>query len=193
MAAVVSQATLASLAFAQDFEIKPNQGNSQKAPQAKPSANNQQPLGWGSSIEVARQARAAQDALNRGDYAAAMTYAQQAAQAAPQNTQLWWLFGYSARLAGKYQVSIDAYQHGLRNQPGSSQGLSGLAQTYVKVGRTDEAIKMLTSLVDANPKDAGNLAVLGELLLGSDPNRGLEYLLRAENAQASARTELLIA
>ncbi len=193
VAAVVSQATLASLAFAQDFEIKPNQGNAQKTTQVKPSTTSQQPLGWGSSIEVARQARAAQDALNRGDYAAAATYAQQAAEAAPQNTQLWWLSGYAARLAGRYQASMDAYQRGLRNQPNSPQGLSGLAQTYVKVGRTDEAIKMLTTVVEANPKDANNLAVLGELLLESDSNRGLEYLRRAENAQASARTELLIA
>ena len=193
MAAVISQATLASLAFAQDFEIKPNQGTSQKAPQAKPSTNNEQQLGWGSSIEVARQARAAQDALNRGDYAAATTFAQQAAAAAPQNTQLWWLFGYSARLANRYSESVDAYQRGLRNQPNSPQGLSGLAQTYVRMGRTEEAVKILTSLVDANPKDASNLVMLGELLLDSDPNRGLDYLHRAENAQASARTELLIA
>jgi tetratricopeptide (TPR) repeat protein len=190
MAAVVSQATMASLALAQDFEIKPSQGSSQKQAAAP---DNRQPLGWGSSIEVARQARAAQDALNRGDYAAAANYAQQAASAAPQNTQLWWLLGYSSRLAGHYQTSIDAYQRGLRNQPGSAEGSSGLAQTYIKMGRTSEAVQILNDLVERNPKDANNLSILGELLVESDPNRGLEYLRRAEAAQSSPRTELLIA
>src|SRR5882724_254704 len=99
MAALVSQATLASLAFGQDFEIKPNNSvaGAEKSSKARPNNSTPSPsqgLGWGSSIDVARQARAAQDALNRGDYAAAMTYAQQAAKSAPQNTQLWFLTGY---------------------------------------------------------------------------------------------------
>ncbi|HKS72475.1 MAG TPA: tetratricopeptide repeat protein [Terriglobales bacterium] len=193
VAAAISQATLASLAFAQDFEIKPNQQSSQKASPGASKSETQQGLGWGSSIEIARQARAAQDALNRGDYNAAMTYAQQAANAAPQNTQLWWLLGYSARLAGHLQASVDAYDRGLKNQPNSAAGLSGLAQTYVKMGRTSEAEKLLTGLVESNPKDPNNLAMLGELLLESDPNKGLEYLRRSEGAQPSPRTELLIA
>ena len=48
---------------------------------------------WGSGIDVARQARAAQDALKRNDYAAAVNYAQQAAKSAPQNAELWFLAG----------------------------------------------------------------------------------------------------
>src|SRR5581483_7536639 len=38
---------------------------------------------WGSGIEVARQSRAAQDALKRNDFAGALAYAQQAAKSAP--------------------------------------------------------------------------------------------------------------
>jgi tetratricopeptide (TPR) repeat protein len=196
MAALVSQATLASLAFAQDFEIKPNQGNAQnQEPRQSSPTNNQggQNLGWGSSIEVARQARAAQDALNRGDYSAAAAYAQQAANAAPQNVQLWWLSGYASRLAGHYQASVDAYQHGLRNQPNSITGRSGLAETYIKMGRTTEATKLLLEVVEANPKDSANLALVGELFLETDPNRALDYLHRADQIQSSPRTELLIA
>lgn len=197
MAALVSQATLASLSFAQDFEINRSSEENSQTQKARPaeSGNGQssQNLGWGSSIEVARQARAAQDALNRGDYAAAATYAQQAANAAPQNTQLWWLSGYASRLAGHYPASVEAYQHGLRNQPNSAAGLSGLAQTYIKMGRTAEATQMLTRVVAANPKDSNNLALVGELLLNADANQALEYLRRAEEQQPSARSELLIA
>src|ERR1700733_989719 len=48
-------------------------GKSQKAPDTDAAHTSSNPgpsdLGWGSSIEVARQARAAQDALKRNDYA----------------------------------------------------------------------------------------------------------------------------
>lgn len=200
MAALVSQATLASLAFAQDFEInRPNNSvagpeKSNKARPNKPTApSSSQGLGWGSSIDVARQARAAQDALNRGDYAAATTYAQQAAKSAPQNTQLWFLLGYAARLASRYQVSLDAYQEGLRREPNSTAGLSGLAQTYAKMGRTDEAVRLLLKVVETKPNDVQTLELAGELLLEPDPNRALELLRKADSLQPSARPELLIA
>ena len=98
---------------------------------------------WGSGIEVARQARAAQDALKRNDYAAAVSYAEQAAKSAPQNAELWFLLGYSARLAERYQLSIDSYNRGLKLQPNSVRGLAGLAQTYAKMGRDQEAEQLL--------------------------------------------------
>ena len=63
-------------------------------------------MGWGSSIEVARQARAAQDALRRNDYTGAMNFAQRATKAAPQNPDFWFLLAYSARLAGRYSLTV---------------------------------------------------------------------------------------
>src|SRR6202166_246555 len=115
--------------------------------------SNQTELGWGSSIEVARQARAAQDALKRNDYAAAVSYAERAAKSAPQNAELWFLLGYCARLDEHYSASIDAYNRGLKIQPNSLRGMAGLAQTYAKMGRDTEAEKLLQRVVDANPKD----------------------------------------
>ena len=53
-------------------------------------------LGWGSSIDVARQARAADEALKRNDYAAAVSFAERAAKSAPQDAELWFLLGYAA-------------------------------------------------------------------------------------------------
>jgi tetratricopeptide (TPR) repeat protein len=150
-------------------------------------------FGWGSSIEVARQARAAQDALKRNDYAAAVSFAEQAAKAAPQNAELWFLLGYADRLDNHYQQSIEAYNRGLKIQPNSIRGTAGLAQTYAKMGRDAEAEQLLKRVVEANPKDANSLQLAGELLLNSDPKQALDLLKRADALQASPHTDLLIA
>ncbi|HEV2718368.1 MAG TPA: tetratricopeptide repeat protein, partial [Terriglobales bacterium] len=161
--------------LAQTFEISPSGGapskstkkNSKAAPgHAAPSAENG--IGWGSGIEVARDARAAQQALQKNDYSAAVNYATRAANAAPQNPALWFLLGYSARMAGRYQVSLDAYQRGLKLQPSSIQGLSGLAQTYARTGRQAEAQDALQKVLAANPKSVIDLQLAGELSLSSD-------------------------
>jgi len=148
---------------------------------------------WGSGIDVARQARAAQDALKRNDYAAAVNYAQQAAKSAPQNAELWFLLGYAARLNERYQLSVDSYNRGLKQQPNSVRGLAGLAQTYARMGRDQEAEQLLQKVVEANPKDANSLELAGELLLSTDPKTSLSFLERAEALQPSAHSDLLIA
>ncbi|MGA8621089.1 MAG: tetratricopeptide repeat protein [Candidatus Sulfotelmatobacter sp.] len=142
---------------------------------------------------MARQARAAQDALKRNDYAAAVSYAERAAKSAPQNPELWFLLGYCARLEEHYQASVDAYNRGLKIQPNSVRGMAGLAQTYAKMGRSAEAEQLLTRVVDANPKDANSLQLGGELLLNSDATKSLELLQRADALQPNAHIELLIA
>jgi tetratricopeptide (TPR) repeat protein len=150
-------------------------------------------LGWGSSIEVARQVRAAQDALRQSDYASAVSHAEQATKAAPQDAELWFLLGYCDRLATRYEASVEAYQHGLQRHPNSVRGLAGLAQTYAKMGRDAEARQMLVRVVQANPGDPDSLGLAGELFLDSDANRALDLLRRAEAQKPSAHTELLIA
>ena len=182
-------------AVAQTYDVS-GQGNPPSQNQAsKPASSSQNgpDFSWGSSIDVARQARAAQDALKRNDYAAAVSYAQQAAKSAPQNAELWFLLGYSARLGEHYQLSIDSYNHGLKLQPNSVRGLAGLAQTFAKMGRDQEAEELLRRVVEANPKDAGSLQLAGELLLSSDPKKSLELLQRADALQPSAHSDLLIA
>lgn len=191
-----------SSALAQTYDINGQGGtapNDQK-PKASASASAQDSssqsgsgLGWGSSIEVARQARAAQDALKRNDYAAAVSFAERAAKSAPQNADLWFLLGYCDRLGDHYLASVDAFSRGLRLRPGSASGMAGLAQTYAKMGRDDEAEKLLKRVVEANPKDANSLALAGELLLNSDPTQALEFLKKADMLQAAPHTDLLIA
>ncbi len=150
-------------------------------------------MGWGASIEVAREARAAQTALQHGDSRDATAHAQRAVNAAPQNPDLWFTLAYAARLSGQYSLSVDAYRRGLALKPSSVEGLSGLAQTYARMGRTAEAQQTLEEALAANPKSDVDLQLAGELLLPTDPKRAVDYLQRSEAVKASSRTELLLA
>ena len=192
----------ASIATAQTYDVSGQAGTPTSEPQPEYQSDQQKTasataastnLSWGSSIDIARQARAAQDALKRNDYPAAVSFAERAAKSAPQDAELWFLLGYAARLDERYQVSVDAYNRGLKIQPNSAKGMAGLAQTYARMGRDAEAEQLLRRVVDANPNDATSLQLAGELLLSSDPNRSLELLRRADALQASAHTDLLIA
>jgi tetratricopeptide (TPR) repeat protein len=187
---------VATAGAAQTFDVNGQTTSSSPAPSKKRSAqspNNETGMGWGNSIEVAREARAAQTALQHGDAAGATTHAQRAVNAAPQNPDLWFTLAYAARLSGQYSLSVDAYRHGLALKPSSIEGLSGLAQTYARMGRSAEAQQTLEQVLAANPKSEVDLQLAGELLLSTDPKRALEYLQRSEAVKASPRTELLLA
>jgi tetratricopeptide (TPR) repeat protein len=150
--------------------------------------------GWGGSIEAGRYARAAETALKNGNPTAAMNYAEHLTQAAPSDACNWFLLGYTARLAGKSQVSLDAYQKGLARKPNSVEGLSGMAQTYIRMGKADEAKKLLLQVIAANPRRATDLAMAGELFMQSgDLGRAQNLLERAEGVQPTPHAELLLA
>jgi tetratricopeptide (TPR) repeat protein len=165
--------------------------NPQNQSPQKPSG---QELGWGSNIQNARLARAAQLALQKGENGLALDYAQRASQAAPNDPQLWFLLGYAARLNGKYQQSIDAYDRGLRLSPSTLDGISGLAQTYSITGRTEDAQRLLKQVVAADPKRVNEALLLGDLYMRSgDYSQALEWLSRAERVHPDSRSELLMA
>ncbi len=152
------------------------------------------PLGWGSNIQNARLARAAESALQRGDRALAVDYAQRATQAAPNDPQLWFLLGYAARLDGKSQLSTDAYNRGLRLNPSALDGISGLAQTYSVMGRTEEAEHLLKQVISSDPRRIDDALLLGEIFIRSGDYAGaLDSLNRAERIQPGTRSELLLA
>lgn len=187
-------------AVGQTYQI--NQGNAStpaasspgKATSGDQPAASGQELGWGSNIENARLARAAELALQRGDHAMAFTYAQRAAQAAPNDPQLWFLLGYAARLDGKLGPSIDAYQHGLKLRGSSLDGMAGLAQTYAAAGRSADAERLLRQVVAAEPRRRNELAMLGDISMREGNYTGaLDWLGRAERLQPTAQTELLLA
>ncbi len=197
----LSVLVVASVSAAQTFDVNGQTSSTSSAPAKKhappsassPSGNNDTGMGWGASIEVAREARAAQTALQQGDAAGATAHAQRAANAAPQNPDLWFTLAYAARLNGQYSLSVDAYRRGLALKPSSIEGLSGLAQTYARMGRSADAQQAVEQVLAANPRSELDLQLAGELLLPSDPKGALEYLKRSEAVKASPRTELLLA
>lgn len=166
-----------------DPQIKANQAQSPN-----------QVLGWGSNIQNARLARAAELALRNGDHALALDYARRAAQAAPNDPQLCFLLGYAARLNAKFQESADAYSRGLRLRPSALDGLSGLAQTYSGMGRTEDAERLLKQVVLSDPKRRDDALLLGDLCMRSgNYTEALDWLGQAERIQPNARSELLMA
>lgn len=177
---------------AQTYKVGADSSKAQ--PNNSTQAAPQKSLGWGSNIENARLARAAEQALQSGNYSVALDYAQRAAQSAPDDPHLWFLLGYAARLARKSQLSIDAYNRGLHLSPSSLDGLSGLAQTYNSIGRRDEAERLLTQVLSADSKRINDAELLGEIFLQSGQyDRALGVLKPADASQPSARVELLIA
>lgn len=179
--------------FSQTYQLGPET-------QAKPGAQTEktqapaQELGFGTNIQNARLARAAELALQRGDHAMAMDYASRAAQAAPNDAQLWFLLGYASRLDGKLGQATTAYARGLKIKPGSVDGKSGLAQTYAISGRTDEAERLLKEVVAADPSRRNDLLVLGDIYTRQGNfTAALEWLGRAERMEPAAQSELLMA
>ena len=192
---------LASVNAAQTIEIDGQrvEMNAKKAtsPKARPSSkqsSENKSFGWGSNIGVARESRAADQALKAGNYAQATTFAEQAANSSPTDPNLWFLLGYAARLSGRIQLSLDAYNRGLQLQPDAIDGLSGLAQTFLKSGNSEEAKKLLLRIVAANPRRENEMLMAGELFLQSGDNERARSLLeRAESMHQGVRTEILIA
>lgn len=163
-------------------------------PETGKAQSTDQPLGWGSNIQNARLARAAELALQRGDHAQAYDYAQRAAQAAPNDPQLWFLLGYAARLDNKYQQSIDAYNRGLHLNPSSLEGLSGLAQIDYLAGRDADAEHLLKQITASDPRRKDDLLLLGSIYMRSkDYTSALDPLEKAERLQPNTRAEILLA
>jgi tetratricopeptide (TPR) repeat protein len=172
------------------------QGGASTKAQRQPAqpASHAQSLGWGSNIQNARLARAAQAALQRGDHAQALAYAQRAANAAPNDPEIWFLLGYAARLNDDYPLSVNAYEHGLRLDPSAADGRSGLAQDYSLMGRMQEAERLLQQVIAANPDRRSDVMLLGDIYLrAKDYGNAEQWLLKAEALRPGARAELLLA
>ena len=182
--------TSSALMRAQDIDL--NSGAQTTSKDAK--KNSGDAMGWGASIEVGRNARAAEDELRRGNASAAASAAERAVKAAPQNARLWFLLGYASRLAGQYARSVEAYQQGLKLEHNNLDGLSGLAQTYQRMGRLEDAKRLLMQVVTAAPKRENDLLMAGELFLQSgDSQQGIALLSRAELLHPSSRAEVMLA
>ncbi len=78
--------------------------------------------------------------------------------------------------------------------PSSPDGLSGMAQDYSLMGRTDDAERLLKQVIASSPKRAEDALLLGNLYMKSrNYTEAVNWLERAERAQPGARSELLLA
>ncbi len=107
---------------------------------------------------------------------------------------MWLMYGYAARGAGRLQVAVEAYNRALQLNPNSVEGLSGLAQTYVRMGQNDRAKGLLQKVLALNPRRVNDLMIAGELLIQTGDYQGaIGMLQRAQAIQATPRADLLTA
>ena len=192
---------------AQTFEIGGQQGQPQQQSQAprkkagRGSAVRLQPqqedsgIGtFGESIAVQREQRAADDALRHNNAAVAYTHAKRAVEMAPGDQGRWFTLGYAARLSGHLSDSESAYKRGLQISPNAAEGLSGLAQTYFRMGRVNDAKRMLLDVITKYPNRVDDQMMAGELFMQSgDIQQAVQILQHAEQIKPSAHSELLMA
>lgn len=79
----------------------------------------------------------------------------------PVYAEAWNGLGYALRNQGKYPESIKAYDEALRLRPDYPEALEYLGEAYVKMGRLDDARRVLERL---KPLDAGMARELSETI-----------------------------
>jgi tetratricopeptide (TPR) repeat protein len=199
---------LAAAMSAQTFEIGGQQSQppaqqqstkqGRKAKGASPSGaaqnSEENSLRFGVSIDATREQHAADDALRHNNAPVAYAHAKRSVEMAPGDKSTWFTLGYAARLAGHLSESESAYKKGLQLSPDAAEGLSGLAQTYFRMGRVDDAKRMLLDVIAKYPTRVDDQMMAGELFMQSgDIPRALQILQHAEQIKPSAHAELLMA
>lgn len=170
-------------------------GGSQSASVAAAQDQEESGIGtFGSSIEATREQRAADDALKHNNIGAAYAHAKRAVEMAPGDKSTWFTLGYAARLSGHLSDSESAYKRGLQISPNSAEGLSGLAQTYFRMGRINDAKRILLDVIAKYPNRVDDQMMAGELFMQSgDVQQAMQILQHAEQIKPSAHGELLMA
>ena len=82
----------------------------------------------------------------------------------PAYAEAWNGLGYALRNQGKYAESLKAYGEALRLRPNYPEALEYLGEAYVKMGRLDDARRVLDQL---KPLDAGRAEELAEAIAKS--------------------------
>jgi cytochrome c-type biogenesis protein CcmH/NrfG len=93
------------------------------------------------------------------DWAAAVAAFRRAIALRAGFAEAWNELGFALRQQGRYAESLDAYAEALRLRPNFPEALEYLGEAYVKLGRLDEARRVLERL---RPLDAGRAAELDE-------------------------------
>ncbi|HKA62162.1 MAG TPA: tetratricopeptide repeat protein [Methylomirabilota bacterium] len=79
----------------------------------------------------------------------------------PGYAEAWNGLGYALRNQGKYPESLKAYDEALRLRPDYPEALEYLGEAYVKIGRLDDARRVLERL---KPLDAARARELDEVI-----------------------------
>jgi tetratricopeptide (TPR) repeat protein len=120
------------------------------------------------AVEQRRQAPASADAENeydRGvrarvaqDWVAAVDAFHRAIVLRPAFADAWNELGFALRHQARYAESLDAYGEALRLRPDFPEALEYLGEAYVKLGRLDDARRVLERLRPLDPDRAEELA-----------------------------------
>ena len=136
---------------------------------AAPCASRAEPTG--PAVEQRRQPLAgptAESEYNRGiraritkDWPAAVDAFRKAIEQRAAFPDAWNELGYALRNQGRYAESLDAYDEALRLRPDFPEALEYLGEAYVKLGRLDDARRILQRL---RPLDPGRARELAEVI-----------------------------
>jgi tetratricopeptide (TPR) repeat protein len=120
------------------------------------------------AVEQRRQAPPVPDAeseYNRGvrarvvkDWPAAVDAFRRAIALHAAFAEAWNELGYALRNQGRYAESLDAYGEALRLRPDFPEALEYLGEAYVKLGRLEDARRLLERLRVLDPGRAEELA-----------------------------------
>ena len=134
----------------------------------------------------------AQAALGSGDFASAVTLAEQAAEATPQDANIRSLLGNSYFAAGRFASAEAAYNDSLSLAAAQPQIILKRALTQIAQGKNDTAIAGLQAaqgMID--PADYGlALALAGR---PADAVQMLDVAARAQGADSRVRQNLALA
>jgi tetratricopeptide (TPR) repeat protein len=95
------------------------------------------------------------------DWAAAEAAFRQAIVERPDHADAWNELGYALRNQRRYDESLKAYHEALRLRPDFPEALEYLGEAYVKMGRLEDARRVLTRL---RGLDAGRAQELTEVI-----------------------------
>ena len=134
----------------------------------------------------------AQDALLKGDSASAVTFAEQAVAATPNDAEFRALLGNAYFAAGRFASAEAAYKDSLSLNGGQAQVVLKLALVTIAQGKSSEALALLDSARNSlDPSDYGlALALAGQPSLAANV---LEQAARAPGADSRVRQNLALA